>query len=69
MKAYRGRRGIARFILILGDSQRHAHAPLHPGKEPRNPLNKRRGAPGHFREEKNLLSLPGIKPSVVQPPG
>jgi hypothetical protein len=74
MKTYRGRKGIAPLILKLGARWRWeingTPSPLYPGKERRNPLNKRRGGPlsrpGGFGEEKNLLPPPGIKPRFVQ---
>jgi hypothetical protein len=46
-------------------------AALPPGKEPRQPLDRRLDGPqrrsGHFGEEKNPLPLPGIELFVVQP--
>ena len=41
------------------------------GKSHQYPLHRRLGGPlnksGHFGEVKNLLSLPGIEPQIVNP--
>jgi hypothetical protein len=50
--------------------QLHAPAALTPGKSPWHPLDKRLGGPqsqsGRGGEEKNLQSLPGLEPPIIQ---
>ena len=51
--------------------QLHAPAALPPGNNLGTPLKRRLGGPqslsGRFGKEKNVSSLPAIKPRIVQP--
>jgi len=66
MKANKGGAGIPPLILNLDTRWRSVvnftHRPLHPGNEPRHPLNRRLGGPkaclGVLQKGKNILSLP-----------
>jgi hypothetical protein len=53
-------------LLLDGSAQLHAPATLPLGKNPQYPENWRLGGIqnlcGHFGKERNLLSMPGIKP-------
>ena len=60
-------------FLSAGGCEWSTSRPSHfkPGKEPRYLLNRGLGGPqgwsGRFREEKNVLPLPGFRPRTVQP--
>jgi hypothetical protein len=51
--------------------QFYAMDALHPGEEPKYPLNRKLGGSqnqsGWFVEENNLLPLSVIKPKIIQP--
>jgi hypothetical protein len=78
MNAYGRSRGIAPVTLNLGTRRVLSGVTPHPGRltagnplPPLNPLNRRYVGPRTgldvFGEEKNVLSLDGIKPRTVQP--
>jgi hypothetical protein len=74
MKVYRGIRGTAPLILNHGTRWRRVvrftPQPLFlQGKNPCYPLSRRLGGHeslfGHFGEERNLLSVPGVEPCIA----
>jgi hypothetical protein len=72
IKAYRGSRGVAPFILNLTTRRRLVGTSrFTPGSDPRYGLSRRLGVTqslsGQFEGQKNPLSLPGFEPRTVLP--
>jgi hypothetical protein len=70
MTGYRGSRGIAPVILIIGTRSRgvvsYTPRPLYPGKAPRYPFY-RRLVSTLWRREIYLFPVSGFEPWIVQP--